>query len=471
MKHAILIIDDQKDMLSLLSRTLGSELDARVETAETAEKGLEILERDSFDIVLSDIKMPGMDGLELLNRIKENRPDQTVVMMTAFGSIDMVVRAMKNGAYDFITKPFDHDAMVVNLKKALERSRLLRENRILQRSCFSGELHQDLVGKSVAMKKVYETITMVASTDVTVLITGESGTGKNLAARAIHGMSGRKSGPFVTVNCPTVPEAILESELFGYKKGAFTHATGNKAGLFQEAENGTIFLDEIGEISPSIQTKLLRVLQDKAIKPLGDTREIKVNTRIIASTNQDLPALIRQGKFREDFYYRLNVLPITMPPLRDRRSDIPLIANRLLEKHCEKLGKPLKTFSQGLLQAFLSHPWDGNIREFENVIIRGILYSAGPEITPLDAGMIHTGKQAAVMDGDAPDGQTYKDAKEKAVTDFSTRFISMHLTECQGNISHAARRMGLERQALQQLMKRYGIKGGEFKKGANHEDL
>jgi transcriptional regulator with PAS, ATPase and Fis domain len=304
---------------------------------------------------------------------------------------------------------------------------------------------------------------MVAGTDVTVLITGESGTGKNLVARAIHGMSERRSGPFITVNCPTVPEAILESELFGYKKGAFTHATGNKSGLFQEAENGTIFLDEIGEISPSIQTKLLRVLQDKEIKPLGDTRVIKVNTRIIASTNQNLSELIRRGQFREDFYYRLNVLPITMPPLRERVKDIPLISNYLLEKHCQKLGKPMKSLSQELLDALMANPWEGNIRELENVIIRGILYSEASVITVADAGLAGS-RTAFVMRDDAFDETlSYKDAKEKALIEFNKRFLSNHLTECQGNISQAARNMGLERQALQQIMKRFDIRGDDFR--------
>lgn len=466
MKHTILIIDDQPDMLQLLSRTLAPELEARIVTAGSAEQALKVLEEDIFDLVLSDIKMPGMDGLTLLQRIKDSRPDQTVVMMTAYGSIDMVVHAMKNGAYDFVTKPFDHDALVVSLKKALERSRLLKENRLLQRSCFTGELHQDLVGKSVSMKKVYETISMVAGTDVTVLITGESGTGKNLVARAIHGMSERKNGPFITVNCPTVPETILESELFGYKKGAFTHATGNKAGLFQEAENGTLFLDEIGEISPAIQTRLLRVLQDKEIKPLGDTRTIRVNTRIIASTNQNLPELIRQGRFREDFYYRLNVLPITMPPLRERVKDIPLIASHLLEKHCRKLGKPAKTLAPELLDAMLENPWEGNIRELENVIIRGILYAGGPVISLADAGLSSSGRSFSVKDDAKHVHLPYKDAKEKALTDFNRAFLSRHLTACQGNVSQAARNMGLERQALQQIMKRYDIRGEDFR----HED-
>ncbi len=465
MKHAILIIDDERDMLNLLARTLSPELDARIVTASSADEALAVLDREAFDLVLSDIKMPGMDGLELLRRIKDHRPDQTVVMMTAFGSIDMVVHAMQNGAYDFVTKPFDHDALVVSLRKALERSGLLKENRMLQRSCFSGGLHQDLVGQSMAMKKVYETMAMVAGTDVTVLITGESGTGKNMVARAIHNMSERRSGPFITVNCPTVPEAILESELFGYRKGAFTHATGNKTGLFQEADNGTIFLDEIGEISPAIQTKLLRVLQDKEIKPLGDTRLIKVNTRIIASTNQNLPDLIRKGQFREDFYYRLNVLPIAMPPLRDRDKDIPLIASHLLEKHCRNMGKPLKTLSPDLLDVLMTKPWEGNIRELENVIIRGILYADGPAVTVTDAGLETRPDKAATMkNGPVSTNLSYKDAKEKALLEFNRAYLSHHLSECQGNVSQAARNMGLERQALQQVMKRFDIRGDLFRK-------
>ncbi|GAB6097477.1 sigma-54 dependent transcriptional regulator [Desulfatiferula olefinivorans] len=464
MKHTILIIDDQPDMLQLLARTLGPDLDARITTAPSAEAALERLGRERFDLVLTDIKMPGMDGLALLERIKENRPDQTVVVMTAHGSIDMVIRAMKHGAYDFITKPFDHDALIISLTKALERSRLLRENRILHRSCFSAELSRDLVGESPAMKKVFETIAMVASSDVTVLITGESGTGKNLVGRAIHAMSDRKDGPFVTVNCPTVPETILESELFGYAKGAFTHAVRNKAGLFQEADGGTIFLDEIGEISPSIQTKLLRVLQDKEIKPLGDNRVIRVNTRIIASTNQNLPELIRQGTFREDFYYRLNVLPIVMPPLRERTKDIPLIANHLLEKHCVKLKKPLTPISPALMDALVRRPWEGNIRELENVIIRAILYAQGPAITPEDAGLAvdanaNTGPAAL----SAVEGMSYKDAKEQMLRDFNRRFVGETLKACGGNISHAARQMGLERQALQQIMKRFDIRADDYR--------
>jgi transcriptional regulator with PAS, ATPase and Fis domain len=277
-------------------------------------------------------------------------------------------------------------------------------------------------------------------------------------------MSERRNGPFITVNCPTVPETILESELFGYKKGAFTHAAGNKTGLLQEAENGTLFLDEIGEISPSIQTKLLRVLQDKEFKPLGDTRSIRVNTRIIASTNRDLPVLIRKGQFREDFYYRLNVLPVTMPPLRERAGDIPLIVSHLLEKHCAALNRPLKTVSPELMDIMAAHPWEGNIRQLENTIVRGILYAQGPSIRPEDAGLsceVRTGSDGEDVEG-FTDG-TYKAAKEKALTEFNRRYIGRCLRECDGNVSQAARMMGLERQALQQVMRRYNIRSDDFR--------
>jgi DNA-binding NtrC family response regulator len=331
MKRSILIVDDEQDLLDLLKRSLAPDLDCRVETAPSGTEALKRLSEDTFDLVIADIKMPGMDGLELLEIIKRKDPEQTVVMMTAYGEIDTAVGAIRSGAYDFITKPFEHDALVLRLEKALERSTLIRENLRLHQACSPLPAFQDLVGKSAIMQRLYETIQMAAKTDLTVLITGESGTGKDLTCRALHALSPRSRGPFVAVNCPTVPENILESELFGYRKGAFTHATENRIGLFQEAQGGTIFLDEIGDISPTIQTKLLRVLQEKEIKPLGDTRSITVDVRIIASTNQNLDAKIKKGEFREDFFYRLNVLPIRLPSLREHREDIPLIANHLLK--------------------------------------------------------------------------------------------------------------------------------------------
>ncbi len=462
MQTSILIVDDELDMLRLLKRSLKHELNCRIQTASSGEAALKIYSEFAFDLVLADIKMPGMNGLELLELIKRNNPDQTVVMMTAYGEIEMAVLTLKNGAYDFITKPFELDALILRLKKALERTTLLKDNRRLKKECFETEAFQNMVGNSREIQSVYETIRTVAKTDLTVLITGESGTGKEVTAKAIHALSHRNKQPYVAVNCPTIPENILESELFGYNKGAFTHATQNKTGLFQEAHSGTIFLDEIGDISPTMQTKLLRVIQEKEIKPLGDTKSIQVDIRIVASTNQDLKTKMKNKEFREDLFYRLNVLPLKLPALRDRAEDIPLIANHLLEKHCAKLDKPLKRLSMELLGILQMRPWQGNIRELENFIIRGIMFSESDEISPKDVGIIQPQNVPVNMQDrflDLP----YKKAKERALLRFNTQFIENLLSQENGNITHAAKNCGLERQALQQIMKRYEIKADKFK--------
>ncbi len=462
MTPSLLIVDDEQDMLQLLRRSLEPELSCKVQTAASAEQALQLLAGNIFDLVLADIKMPGMNGLQLLELIKKDKPELTVVMMTAFGHIEMAVQAMKRGAYDFITKPFDLDALVLRLEKALERSRLIRENRRLQQEVCEDSSFQNMVGKSSSMQRVYETIQMVAKTDLTVLITGESGTGKDLSARAIHALSSRNSGPFVAVNCPTVPENILESELFGYKKGAFTHATRDKKGLFQEAHHGTIFLDEIGDISPTFQSKLLRVLQEKEFKPLGDTRSVAVDVRIIASTNQALKEKIQKAEFREDFFYRLNVLPLHLPPLRERTEDIPLIANHLLVKHCRELNKPNKRISAELLEIFVSRTWEGNVREMENLIIQGILFSSADDIRPRDAGLDKETQTVCLVDSTFQE-LPYKTAKEQTLQSFNTGYINNILTASQGNVTRAAKLCGLERQALQQIMRRYGIKADPFR--------
>jgi DNA-binding NtrC family response regulator len=435
-----------------------------VDIASSGEAALEMIRASDYDLVLADIKMPGISGLDVLEQVKADRGEEiTMVMMTAYGHIEMAVEAMKRGAYDFITKPFDHDALVMRLEKAFERSRLLKENLRLHHECQATDMFQELVGKSPQMQRVYETIQMVAKNDLTVLITGESGTGKDLSARAVHALSNRSKRPYIAVNCPTVPEQILESELFGYKKGAFTHATRDKKGLFQEAHGGTIFLDEIGEITPTIQTKLLRVLQEKEIKALGDARPIRVDVRIIASTNQPLAEKIKSGDFREDFFYRLNVLPIRLPPLRERVEDIPLIANHLLEKHCAKLDKPLKRFSAELMDAFVGRHWEGNVREMENMVMQGILFSAGDEITPKDVGLARKPPEcnppeiAPLMD------LPYKAAKESNLKAFNAAYIGHMLTLSKGNVTQAAKACGLERQALQQIMRRYGITADPYR--------
>ncbi|MHC1724725.1 MAG: sigma-54-dependent transcriptional regulator [Syntrophobacteraceae bacterium] len=457
----ILIVDDEEDMRQLLKRVLESELPCEVRTAGSGEQALRLVESHPVDLALLDIKMPGMDGLELLERLLSSHPELTVVMMTAYGRIEEAVRAIRLGAYDFLTKPFDHDVLVLNLSKALERSRLISENLRYKRSMQEHQVFQNLVGKSTRMQRVFETIQMIAKTDLTVLITGESGTGKDLAAHAIHSLSERNSSSFVAVNCPAVPENILESELFGYRKGAFTHATQNKIGLFQEANRGTIFLDEIGDISTGIQTKLLRVLQEKEIKPLGDTKSIHIDVRVISSTNRNLAEKIKRGEFRDDLFYRLNVLPIEMPPLRERREDIPLLAIHLLNKHTAELNRPGKKISPELMKALVDAPWTGNVRELENVVIRGIMFSAEDEIKPAHVGFSTVNSPPACFLDNL--SASYREAKEDFLRRFHRDYIGNILARTDGNVTRAAQACGLERQALQQIMRKYGIKSEDFR--------
>ena len=463
MQPSILIVDDEPDMLQLLKRSLEPDLDCRVDVTPSARAALDMLSNRPYDLLLADIKMPGMSGLELLAAVKNDYPELTVVMMTAYGHVEMAVEAMQRGAYDFITKPFEHEALIVRLEKALERSTLIRENSRLQQVCGQDAVFENLVGQSPRMQRLYDAIRMVAATELTVLITGPSGTGKDLTARAVHSLSNRKDRSFIAVNCPSIPENILESELFGYKKGAFTHATQDRTGLFQEADKGTIFLDEIGDVSPTIQTKLLRVLQEKEVKSLGDARPVKVDVRIIASTNQILKEKIKQGTFREDFFYRLNVLPLELPALKDHREDIPLIADHLLEKHCAKMDRPKKRLSNELVRRFMSMPWEGNVREMENLIMRGILFSTAEEIMPRDVGLMESETNPSTVDSPV-NRLPYRQAKETTLEQFNHAYIGELLTIHQGNVTQTARECGLERQALQQIMKRYGIKADPYRK-------
>lgn len=455
----ILVVDDEKDMTRLLQRTLEPELNCRVTMAFSGEMAMNILEMAGtpFDLVLSDIRMPGMDGFDLLEQLKQKYPDLTVVMLTAYGNIESAVAAIKKGAYDFIAKPFEQDEIIFKIRKALERSQLISENRRLQKAFKTESL--PLIGQSPAMQKVFEKIALVAESDVTVLITGESGTGKDLTARSIHALSPRRDKPYIPINCPTIPEHILESELFGYKKGAFTNAYRDKTGLFQEADHGTIFLDEIGDVGPSIQTKLLRVIQEKEVKPLGDTRVDHVDVRIITSTNQDLQQKIKDKEFREDFFYRLSVITIELPPLRDRVTDIPLLCDHLLAKNCENLNKPSKHLSENVMDLFMKHPWQGNVRELENVLVQGILYSTSDTIRLADIPIDNTSADECVcMDVGTDMSQlTYKEAKETTLTRFNHNYIGAMLSMTQGNITQAAKRCAMDRQALQQIMKRYAI--------------
>ncbi len=464
MKTNILAVDDEKDMTRLLQRTLEPEVNCRVSMAFSAKMAMSILDQEAFDLVICDIRMPGIDGFELLKYIKTNYPDLTVVMLSAFGNIESAVKAIKNGAYDFISKPFDQDEIIFKIKKALERSILLKENKRLLKEKEVSPFQ--LIGKSEPMQRVYDKINLVASSDVTVLITGESGTGKDLTARSIHALSPRKNKAFIPVNCPTIPENILESELFGYKKGAFTNATRDKDGLFQEADKGTIFLDEIGDIGTSIQTKLLRVLQEKEVKPLGDTKAVKVDVRIIASTNRNLKQKIADHEFREDFFYRLNVIPIELPPLRDRIIDIPIIAEHLVTKNCKKLKKEAKTISLDVMDLLMKQQWPGNVRELENILIQGILYSKENIITLSDIPLkdiIRKKSRFKGVDKNSIAALPYKEAKEKILQEFNHDYIGAKLSMNKGNITQAAKQCNMDRQALQQIIKRFNIDPDNFR--------
>lgn len=464
---SLLIVDDMQDMVRFLGRIIMGELDVTVRTAGSGEEALQILGEDSIGVVLADMKMPRMDGMELLRRIKESDDSIVVIMMTAYGSIADAVESLKLGAYDYVTKPFDEERLIHVIRKALDHSALVRKNRDLEKRIKERETFDRFVGASAAIKNLVETIRLVAKTDVTVLITGETGTGKDLTAKMIHALSGRAGKPFVAVNCPAIPENILESELFGYRKGAFTGASRDREGLFQTAEEGTIVLDEIGDVSPALQAKLLRVLQEKEIKPLGDNRTYKVDVRILASTNQDLSGKIAEGRFREDLYYRLNVVSLRTPPLKEIPEDIPLIANHFLSLYCSELGMTRKRFSEEALRALAARQWSGNVRELQNEIKRAVIFSREDII---DADDIGGGPpEPARPDGAFTPSRSlgYKEARKTLLIRFNMDYVTGLLKDCEGNVSLAAKRAGIERQSLQHLMRKYGINADEFRKGAN----
>lgn len=463
MTTRILIVDDEAKMLALLKRTIVAEMsDVEIVTADNGPLALEMVAQQSFDIALIDIRMPAMDGLDLLERLRKHDRLLTVIMMTAYGSVDTAVAAIKKGAYDFITKPFDKDTLLLLLQKAAERGKLLRENLNLRERISDTERFQNFIGVSARMQKIYETIQMISHTDVTVLISGESGTGKYLAALAIHAMSARGRKPFVRVNCPAIPEQILESELFGYRKGAFTHATADKQGMFQAAEGGTIYLDEIGDIALPVQTKLLLAIEDKEIKPLGHPRSLVVDARVVASTNCDLKARVADRRFREDLYYRLNVVNLHMPALRERIEDLPLLVDHFLTECCRAYQRPKKQISPELMQRFQTHLWEGNVRELENVIKRAVVMSPGDTVYPEDIGWGASAPLAAGAPNDTGI-MPYHEAKKTHFAAFNRDYITRALRASSGNVSQAARMAGLERQSLQQMMKRCGIRSEDFR--------
>jgi DNA-binding NtrC family response regulator len=468
----LLIVDDEKDMLEGLRRMLSYELkDVEIVTTSEAQQSLRLIRHASPDLILLDIRMPDIDGLELLGALRKEDPWLTIVMMTAYGTIESAVEAMKRGAYDFIPKPFEKDALLRVLTKGLERNRLIRENLNLRQRVSDQADFQGLIGQSLPMRRLFETIQAIARTDYTVLIRGESGTGKELVARAVHALGKRRDRPLVTVNCPAIPEQLLESELFGHKRGAFTSADRDHAGLFEEADGGTVFLDEIGDIPISVQTKLLRVIQEQEIKPLGASRTRKVDVRIIASTNQNIEEKIRQRTFREDLYYRLNVVTLKTPSLREIPRDIPLLLNHHVRMACLELGISSRRFTPEALEILMHRPWPGNVRELQNLVRRVVAFSAdsvigAQELRALEE-MHHSFDNPAIArDQPAEEVGSYRQAKNRVVRQFTAAYISDLLKKTGGNVTRAAELSGLGRPSLQKIMRRLGVKSESFKTDA-----
>ena len=378
-KGNVLVVDDEANARTALGELLRDE-GYEVEMAADAFKALGKLETFVPDLLLTDLKMPGMDGLELMGRMREIDPDCSVVIMTAFGAVETAVAAMRAGATDYITKPLNFDELLIVLERALETRRLRTETSQLRERLSERFDFDNIVGASPEIQKVFNVVAQVAPARASVLITGESGTGKELVASALHERSKRRDGPFVKLHCAALAETLLESELFGHERGAFTGAVARREGRFEQADGGTLFLDEIGEISPSVQVKLLRFLQEQEFERVGGTKTLRVNVRIIAATNRDLAAAVREGTFREDLYYRLNVVSIEMPSLRDRPSDIPLLAAHFLERYATENEKELSGFSDSALEAMMAYDWPGNVRELENAVERAVVLSPGPRI-------------------------------------------------------------------------------------------
>jgi DNA-binding NtrC family response regulator len=443
-KISILIVDDEESVRDSLYNWFVED-GYRVECAENANRALLMLESDSFDIILADIKMPGMDGLEMLRRIKLLKSDSIVIVMTAFATVDTAVQALKDGAFDYVTKPFDPDDLSHLIRNATKQITLVEENENLKKKVDSLENVEDMIGSSESMKKVLKDIANVAQSNSSVVITGESGTGKELVARAIHSNSPRKFFPLVSVHCGALTESLLESELFGHEKGAFTGAMYNRKGRFEMADNGTIFLDEIATISTKMQIDLLRVLESKKFVRVGGNKEISSDFRVICATNRDLKGMVEKGTFREDLFYRLNVVNIYVPPLRERIEDIPLLVDYFIKKYCTSMNKPAGTIDNTALKRLEEFSFPGNVRELENMIERALVVGNGRKITLKDL----------------PIEKSMVSSSIESLDDFEKSHILMILNKYEWNISRAAKALKVDRVTLYNKISKYRLKPSE----------
>jgi DNA-binding NtrC family response regulator len=460
MSARILIVDDEEIIIQSCLRIL-SDGNYVVESVQDGWEALRKVDENNYDIIVLDIMMPKIDGLEVLQHVKERHPDVDVIMVTGLSQIQTAVKAMKLGAFDYLSKPFDPDELKHVVDRALERRRLLQENRNLKSEVSSKYRFENIIGSSPPMQNVYRLIAKCAPTNSTVLITGESGTGKEMIARAIHYNSLRKDQPFVTVDCNTLSEHLLESELFGHIKGSFTGAVGNKRGMFEIANNGTLFLDELGNIPLSTQAKLLRVVQEREFRAVGNTNTQKTNVRLVTATNKDLKALVADGSFREDLYYRVNVFPIHAPALRDRRDDIPALAYHFLKGFCDELEKPVCEISEGAMSLLMNHDWPGNVRELENAMHRAVILASDNIIR--QAHLANVIDASPRLDLEVP--RTSEDlkrikklAREKSVEEVEKLFIQETLRRNASNVTRSAEETGMQRANFQALMKKYNIR-------------
>ncbi|GMT99836.1 sigma-54-dependent Fis family transcriptional regulator [Corallococcus exiguus] len=461
----VLVVDDDSVVLKAVTQILQRE-GHPVVAIDDAVEGLAAAKDPSIDVVVLDIKMPHLSGMDLLRAIKADRPDVEVIMMTAFATVETAVEAVKAGAYDYLTKPFENiDEVSLTVAKAAERKALKDRTRALEEALTARSQFEDLIGQSSQMRAVFKLVETVSHSTATVLIQGESGTGKELVARAIHYRSARRDKPFVAVNCSALTETLLESELFGHVKGSFTGATGNKKGLFEAADGGTIFLDEIGDVPPATQVRLLRVLQEGEVKRVGANEPVKVDVRVIAATHVDLSRAKEQGKFREDLFYRLNVITIDLPPLRDRPEDVPLLAHHFLKVYTGKADKKVTGISPRAMEALTCNRWTGNVRELENVIERAVVLTANDAIDVED---LPPGFQAAPQADSAVEVFSlahlpYAQAKRLAMRAFERRYLSALLEKNNHNVSSAARAAGVDRSNFRRLLKQYEVAGRSMK--------
>ena len=449
MENRILVVDDDPLLRDFLAETL-NRTGYSVSLASTGEEALEKIRKEDCDIILSDVRMPNMDGMELLKTAKTSLPDAKVVMMTAYGTVQNAVEAMKLGAFDYVMKPFSIDEIELVLKRAIEHRRLLLENRLLRSEVICKYRFDNIVGKSPQMQEIFELVETVAARKATVLITGESGTGKELIAKAIHYNSPRRDGPFIRINCAALPEGLVESELFGHEKGSFTGAIRQSRGRFELADGGTLLLDEISEISLHLQGKMLRVLQEREFERVGSGIPIQVDVRIIATSNRDLKKRINDGEFREDLFFRLNVVPIHIAPLRERKEDIPSLAEHFLKKYNEENNCNIQGISPKVYQMFMEYSWPGNVRELENYIERGVVTAKGKTLTPRDFPKELTFGRVEMPTGEIEVGSTVYDAERK--------LILKTLKAQDGNRTKTAEILGISTRTLRNKLHEYGVK-------------